>query len=105
MFIETPAPLLGQPFGYQSVPVCMQACPPLVANNIGFVAIDFFICFVIAFIVAYWIQPGFLSPTSLAHSRIKRNIVPIVLLVITLLLVSSAASLSISSGASLSEPH
>ena len=109
MYMEPPPPLLGQPLAHQILEPCNQAplgvCPPLVVNNIELGMFDFTLCFLIAFIGAYLILLGLASTTSRYENSIKRNVVPIVLLVITLLFVSLSVNESISSGASLSQPH
>ena len=105
-FMEVPAPFLGQPFGYQSLGACSLAvCPPLVRNNIVIAGFDFIFCFAIAFFAAFWAQRVFKSVTSNAHSIFKRNILPLILLAITLMLVLSSAYSSVASGSSLQEPH
>jgi hypothetical protein len=106
MFMEVPPPFLGQPIPYQSLVYCNQAvCPPLVVTNYVIAAIDYFLCFVLTFVVAFSIQKALVIVPSHSQGVIKRNIVPVVLIVITLLATSSAAWLSFSSGASFTEPH
>ena len=108
VYMEPPPPLLGQPIGYQVLPTCnfgpYSVCPPNVSNNIALASLDFVICFAIAFFVALVILRAFL-PRLVSTSVWKRNALPAVLLVITLLVVSFAASGSVAQGASLTQPH
>ncbi|HZW55779.1 MAG TPA: hypothetical protein VFF30_05770 [Nitrososphaerales archaeon] len=109
MYMEPPPPLLGQPLAYQSLQTCnrvpLEVCPPLVMNDIGLAAMDFTLCFLIAFIGASLILLALASSASHSQSVVKRNVVPIVLFIITILIVSLSLSGSISSGASLTQPH
>ena len=108
VYMESPPPLLGQPVGYQMLPTCnygpYSVCPPNVSNNIALASLDFVICFAIAFFAALVILRAFL-PRLVSRSVWRRNALPAVLLVITLLVVSFAAAGSVAQGASLSQPH
>jgi hypothetical protein len=109
MYMEVPPPLLGQPFAYQALQPCnaglYEVCPPAVINNVALAIFDYASVFLIAFLGAYLTQRALFPITSHYENSIKRNVVPIVLLVIALLFTSLSANQSISSGASLSQPH
>ena len=109
MYMEAPPPLLGFPFVDQTLQTCnaqgqYRVCPPVVINDPGIAIFDFGIFFVIGFAIASMILYASSGWTS--HSSLfKRNIAPVVLLAITILLVSLSVNGAISSGASLTQPH
>ena len=107
LYSMTPPPLLGQPFGYQTLPTCnsQTVCPPVVQNSFAVASTDFAICFSITFLIISALLLAFRHNLLASTSIWKRNALPASLMVIVMLIVSVATSGSVSSGASLSQPH
>jgi hypothetical protein len=103
--MELTAPLLGQPFGYQTIRTCAAiVCAPVAQNNIPVALADYALYFVAGFIVALAAQTILLirPPSS---SWILRNGVALILLFMVLSIVAGAANSSEAAGASLTQPH
>lgn len=101
-----PAPLLGQPIGYQTLSSCGQpVCPSIVQNSIALATLDFAICFSIAFLISFVLFSAFQSSLLSSSKMWKRNILPIISLAIVSLIATGAAYSSVSNGASFSELH
>ena len=106
--MEAPPPLLGQPFGYQTLVTCNGGpnfvCPPEVQNNLATASMDFVICFSVAFAASFAILLGLRSRLA-SRSSLGRNALPATLLLITIVAVSLTGFGSVASGSSLVQPH
>lgn len=104
-----PAPLLGNPVTYQTIPNCnkpLGVCPPYVQNNIGIASLDFAIWFIIAFFVTFGILFICYRYLFTRTSMRKRTILPATLLIIALLVATLPFTLpSTGTSASLTLPR
>jgi hypothetical protein len=105
MYMETPPPLLGQPFGYQSIRACAALiCAPVAQNNLPVALADYAVYFAVGFAVALLAQMVLVHRWSSA-AGFGRNLVPASFLICALLIVAGAADQSVAAGASLTQPH
>jgi hypothetical protein len=107
MYMEPPPPLLGLPITYQTLTPCnpgpLGVCAPMVVNNVSLAFADFATWFVVALAFTFLVLYA-LSRNSLSSSRAKYAL-PLALLIVITIIVSFSAYGSISSGASLAQPH
>ena len=104
-YMEPPPPLLGQPFGYQTIQSCDKlVCAPVALNNLALALADYAICFAAGFLVTFAVEIIFVA-RRMPRSRAGRNSVPLALFIIAVLVVALTAGGSVASGASLTQPH
>ncbi len=105
MYMEPPPPLLGQPFGYQTIRTCTAlVCAPVAQNDLPVALADYAVYFAVGFAIALLAQMVLATRWS-SSGGFGRNLVPASFLVAALLVVAAAAGSSGAAGASLSQPH
>lgn len=104
-YMETPPPLLGQPFGYQTIQDCSKlVCAPVVLNNLTLALADYAIYFALGFLATFVVEIISVARRE-QRSWFGRNLVPLSFFIIAVLVVAAAAGGSIANGASLTQPH
>jgi hypothetical protein len=105
MTMEPVAPLLGQPFGYQTIQTCAAiVCAPVAQNDLSVALTDYAVYFAVGFAIALLAQMVLAKRWS-SRGGFGRNLVPTSLVICALLIVAGTAALSSEAGASLSQPH
>ena len=104
-YMEPPPPLLGQPFGYQTIQACGKlVCAPVALNNLALALADYAVFFAVGFLVTLAAETIF-EVRGRQRVRFGRDLVPLAFFVIALLVVTLTAGGSIASGASFTQPH
>jgi hypothetical protein len=105
VYMETPPPLLGQPFSYQTIQSCSKlVCAPVALNSPALALADYAIYFAVGFLVTFAFGIIFVASHK-PRSWFGRNVVPLALFIIAVLVVAVAAGGSVANGASLTQPH
>jgi len=105
LYLEPPPPLLGQPFGYQTIQTCSSlVCAPVALNNVPLAVADYAICFAVGFLVTFAVEIFFVARHK-QQGRLGRNAVPLAFFIVAVLVVALTAGGSFANGASLTQPH
>ena len=104
LYMEPPPPLLGQPFGYQTIQACSKlVCAPVALNNPALALADYATYFAVGFLATFAAEIVFVASRR-QRGWFGRHLAPI-FFTLAVLVVAVAAGGSFASGASFTQPH